>query len=85
MDIEALERDAREAHLPNLKQGTQMPAPKTDGAAAFGESSRAVARKIAARERQVFAGENRHAAQLPADAQGAKGEAAELVGREKAR
>ena len=36
--------------------------------------------KIAARERQVFAGENRHAAQLPADAQGAKGEAAELVG-----
>jgi len=80
MDIEALERDAREAHLPNLKQGTQMPAPKTDGAAAFGESSRAVARKIAARERQATPTGNRYGAIVPALPQEVKGEAAELVG-----
>jgi len=84
MDIEALERDARERLSPGTNQYTVR---STGGKPVDhpGESSRAVAKKIAARERQVFAGENRHAAQLPADAQGAKGEAAELVGREKAR
>jgi len=62
-----------------------QPYPKTDGAAAFGESSRSVARKIAARDRQATPTGNRYGAIVPALPQGVKGEAAELVGREKAR